>query len=804
MEKLLISILIFLISVGIYAQTSSDPIPPVQAVNMLGKGMLFEPQAGSVDFAISAPYKPKYGQLLKDSGFKSVRIRYQGSKNPMMKAITEGAPYDAADQALIDELKGIVDDLLSKDLAVVITFFGVDGIDDGDGTTDLQKMKDWWSFVAENFKNYDHRVIFNLFVEPYTLWKNVGETGVRDYYKDLTDVIRTTNPTRIIVYFAIPPTPNDDPFGPGENNFITKTVNLIPESAGIYYMWDFHVLKNNTRDNIRLVEQASEYRDSAKQSVWSGAWYSTSSDIPQWLMKPMATNTNRRFIDRGIPYAYLMMFDGHTGIYDAQNDRNENGVLEEWTYPGLDQILVTGPDVWWNLLSNPGFENDTAKWKTANGKFSIAVTNEDHHLMSPAQQTAASLIQDVTLSLKNNGQGKYNALCYVKSSGSTDIKFILKGSAGGTAFSFESSTVTVSSNNNQIVNEPIDISFTGDIDNAEFLIELTGDAAEIDKTGLTMFFYENPELDISLWPGEKINNDNYSSKSNSGQDINGKLRELTKDEVANNNPDIIPITDKIHDIRIQLEDRLKTLISQDYAYTTDETQYRTGGYYYGSANKQYRSSVDKYIGGKDQQATDLNNQLTDQQDLATKYFVLNDLEFRELYYDVFRDYPEFIKQEIQVDTTVTVDGGTLTAAQGGASYRWLDCNLLNNPVSGATGQSFKPKMPGIYAVEITKDGFVMQSGCHEIKEISGIWNKHQVYTTRIYPNPARDYVVIEPENEQQPFTATLLDIQGRVIETFINLNPVSARIKTDNLSKGIYFLDLKFNDKNEIFKVLIE
>ena len=788
------------ISSAVMSQAPDDPITPAEAVNMLGKGILFEPQAGDVNMAISAPYKPKNGQLIKDTGFKSVRIRYQGNKNPMMIAIADGPPYDAADDALLDELEGIIDDLLSKNLAVVITFYGL--TDDNEG--DLDKMVSWWGYVANRFKNKSHKLLFNLFVEPYGLINNSDHHRIMDYYNAITTEIRKTNPDRILIYFKIDPVDHsDNPFGPGAEYFMTDAYDPVPTDAGIYYLWDFHVLKNDTRDNIRLVEQAYEYMDSTKQVVWSGAWHSTSDDIPRWLMEPMATNTNLRFIDRGISYAYLMMFDGHTGIYDAQNDRNGNGILEEWTYPGLDQILVEGPDIWWNMLSNPGFENDTALWSTAGGSVSIASGNEEQQLNVNTLSATVSLKQDVTLALRNNGPGTYNALSYITSSGNTNVKFILKGSAGGTPFTFESTAVTISKGEGQLLNEPVNAVWTGDIDNAEFIIEISGNSATVDKTGLTMFFHEDPVLNTTLWPGEKINADNYTLKSNSIQKINGKLRTLMKQGVSDGNSDIVAIANETHDIRIQLEDRLKELISPDYAYTSDETQYRTGGYYQGSDNKAYSSDVDKYISGKDAVATDLNDRLIEQQDLATKYYVLNDFDFREFYYDVYRDYPEMIKQEIPVDTTVTEDSGKLTAREQGATYQWLDCDLLNNPVRGATEQSFPHVIPGRYAVEITKDGFVMRSGCHEIKNATALWDKKPANTTKVYPIPVKDHLFIVPEKEHSPFSATLFDISGKNIKSWTGLNPASASLSI-NVPKGIYLLRVELKSRKEYFKILVE
>ena len=810
-HKILIqlSALIFF-TISLKAQTS-DPVSPVEAVNMLGKGMLFEPQAGNVDIGLSAPYKPEYGQILKDAGFKSVRIRYQGTNNPMMKAIFEGAPYDADDQALIDELKSIVDDLLSKDLAVVITFFGVDGIDDGDGVTDLQKMKDWWAFVADNFKDYDHRVIFDLFVEPYTLWKNTGESGVKEYYKELTDAIRVTNPTRLIIYFAIPPTPDDNPFGPGENNFTTKTVDLIPESAGIYYMWDFHVLKGNTRDNVRLVEQAWEFQDSAKQVVWSGAWYSTSSNIPLWQMESMAVNTNRRFIDRGISYAYLMMFDGHTGIFDAQNDRNGNGILDEWTYPGLDTILTDGPDIWWNILSNPGFERDsTDRWTfSIAGGYSYKESKEEHfvEIFDPGT-SAMYLRQDVTTAMRNNGKGKYDCLMRVESKGVTTVKIFVRSvdDSGNSYLGTNTGDIVIKASDGPVlIHDTLTANWEGDLSSAVFTVKITGDTCAVDKLGLTRFYRAGPVLDETLWPGERVNIDNYTTRSTSGIDINVAMRSEVKNELSAGSNDMAAVTDSIHVITRQLEDRLKALIDDAYSYTNEDSQYRLGGYYQGSVNSKYKSEVAKYIGGKDDQVYQLNQLLIERQNAARDLLVLGNDTFKELFYDVFKDYPPSIKDELvlQIDTSVIKRNHTLTAGETGAAYRWCDCDNLYNPVRGATEKSFTPEKTGSYAVKITQDGYTLISGCHYVNLTTSTGKRISIKNrSKVYPVPAHKSINIETRYAKHKFNARLIDIKGQVLKEYRDLTPPVSAVRFD-VPKGIYFLELIFDDGEEIFKVLI-
>ncbi|MFA5555755.1 MAG: hypothetical protein WDA29_01475 [Flavobacteriaceae bacterium] len=59
--------------------------------------------------------------------------------------------------------------------------------------------------------------------------------------------------------------------------------------------------------------------------------------------------------------------------------------------------------------------------------------------------------------------------------------------------------------------------------------------------------------------------------------------------------------------------------------------------------------------------------------------------------------------QVLLNNEVTLQDQTLTATEAGddITYQWLDCNNDNNPVEGATEQSFTPLVSGLYAVEIT-------------------------------------------------------------------------------------------------------
>ena len=60
---------------------------------------------------------------------------------------------------------------------------------------------------------------------------------------------------------------------------------------------------------------------------------------------------------------------------------------------------------------------------------------------------------------------------------------------------------------------------------------------------------------------------------------------------------------------------------------------------------------------------------------------------------------------------VTLNGTTLLATQGFATYQWIDCNNGNTPIPGATGQSYTNESGGNFAVIITRNGCTVTSAC---------------------------------------------------------------------------------------------
>lgn len=63
------------------------------------------------------------------------------------------------------------------------------------------------------------------------------------------------------------------------------------------------------------------------------------------------------------------------------------------------------------------------------------------------------------------------------------------------------------------------------------------------------------------------------------------------------------------------------------------------------------------------------------------------------------------------DPSVNLSENTLTSAQAGASYQWVNCGDGNVPIPGQTGQSFTPILTGTYAVIVSLCEVDDTSGC---------------------------------------------------------------------------------------------
>lgn len=155
---------------------------------------------------------------------------------------------------------------------------------------------------------------------------------------------------------------------------------------------------------------------------------------------------------------------------------------------------------------------------------------------------------------------------------------------------------------------------------------------------------------------------------------------------------------------------------------------------------------------------------------------------------------------IVIDTTVSSTDSSLYIAYSASNYQWLNCTG-NVEIVGANSQFFLPNQSGSYSVEITKNGCIDTSGCHNIiiSQISKLKANNEI---AVYPNPADDklYIKINANNSNSSYS--IYSIDNRLINTGILINGTNL-ISVSKLSPGIYFTRVFIDNVWISYKIVI-
>lgn len=155
---------------------------------------------------------------------------------------------------------------------------------------------------------------------------------------------------------------------------------------------------------------------------------------------------------------------------------------------------------------------------------------------------------------------------------------------------------------------------------------------------------------------------------------------------------------------------------------------------------------------------------------------------------------------ITIDTGITQNVNVLTVNETGASYVWIDCGTLL-PVPSATLQSFEPTVSGNYQVEVTKNGCTETSECFSFIH-TGI-SVHQLGSNiKIYPNPSDKMVSIAFSSSLVVDNISLLDMQGRVLNTILLPTKSTVEMDLSSFADGIYFIKIVSNQGISIDKIV--
>jgi len=147
-----------------------------------------------------------------------------------------------------------------------------------------------------------------------------------------------------------------------------------------------------------------------------------------------------------------------------------------------------------------------------------------------------------------------------------------------------------------------------------------------------------------------------------------------------------------------------------------------------------------------------------------------------------------------IDTSLTVNGNTITANQSGASYEWINCDNGGQPIPGETNQTLVTGIDGNYAVRITLGTCTELSRCVKIGSLN--INVTDFEQLMVFPNPTFDLVNIETDLLVE--SIHIFNTLGQIVQI-----ESSKIFSMKNLSTGTYVLKIK-TDTGVITRQLIK
>jgi hypothetical protein len=87
---------------------------------------------------------------------------------------------------------------------------------------------------------------------------------------------------------------------------------------------------------------------------------------------------------------------------------------------------------------------------------------------------------------------------------------------------------------------------------------------------------------------------------------------------------------------------------------------------------------------------------------------------------------------------------------------------------------------------------------------SGLKNTTTQNLKPIYPNPAKDYVIIETADNTPIVSISLIDISGKKVVASQTIKHDNAILNTSNLNKGIYFVEVTTESGGAIKKIILD
>jgi hypothetical protein len=161
---------------------------------------------------------------------------------------------------------------------------------------------------------------------------------------------------------------------------------------------------------------------------------------------------------------------------------------------------------------------------------------------------------------------------------------------------------------------------------------------------------------------------------------------------------------------------------------------------------------------------------------------------------------ELVLEIVRVDTTVMVDGYTITANALDAQYQWLDCTNDFGQVEGETSQNFEAIASGSFAVEVTQLGCVDTSNCHPI--VVTFTENPERKSMVLFPNPATNEIFLKSDDFKDG-EVQIIDHLGNELQ--LEVNVIGSDFLCFNIAElpaGIYIISVKSDQIHSVSKFI--
>lgn len=144
--------------------------------------------------------------------------------------------------------------------------------------------------------------------------------------------------------------------------------------------------------------------------------------------------------------------------------------------------------------------------------------------------------------------------------------------------------------------------------------------------------------------------------------------------------------------------------------------------------------------------------------------------------------PDSITTNVEVTSAtgpLQADGSIILVPSGGTGNFTAAWN------NGATGLTINSLLPGFYTATVTDE-----NGCTQKITLEMPWSSGTaevlVAPVQVWPNPATNWLSVQPQSLTTPFTFTLTDPQGRVLRSFHREDASTFLVPVSELPVGVY------------------